>query len=129
MSVPSGKSTEGLCWTPRRELCSGSQVSSCVPVVPFSRTPTKYDLREASYGESFRLPIIPHQHIVTEFAWYPVSCCVWILGSRCDGILVRTDSGYDAENVNAMLQECSVVFPKGPCFAWGNDLWEAGVMK
>lgn len=75
-SVPRGKSTEGLCWTPRREPCSGSQVSSCVPVVPFSRTLTKYDLGEASYGESFRLPINPHHYIVTEFAWYPVSWCV-----------------------------------------------------
>lgn len=40
MSDPRGKSTEGPCWTPRREPCSGSQVrssqSSCCPVVGWS---------------------------------------------------------------------------------------------
>lgn len=53
---------------------AGEQLRPGRPV--FTYKPTKSELREASFGESSRLPITPHHHIVTEFAWYPVSCWV-----------------------------------------------------
>ncbi|CAF89219.1 unnamed protein product, partial [Tetraodon nigroviridis] len=63
----------------RREPCSGSQVSCCVPVVPFSNTHTKYDQCGLTTVNLFGCPSLS-------------SCCD-SLGSRLPRQLLVVDLG------------------------------------